>query len=60
MAILKISLLLSYIHEKIYERHLNKRVKKAADRDELQLEEIKKTLTIENYFLLAQEHKIQN
>jgi hypothetical protein len=60
MAILKISLLLSYIHEKIYEKHLNTSVKKAADRDDLKLEEIKKTLTIENYFLLAQEHIIQN
>ena len=58
MAILKISLLLSYIHEKMYEKNLNKSVKKAADRDHLQLEEIKKTLTIENYFLLTQEHKI--
>ena len=54
MAILKISLLLSYIHEKMYEKNLNKSVKKAAYRDQLQLEEIKKTLTIENYFLLTQ------
>jgi len=54
MAILKISLLLSYIHEKMYEKNLNKSVKKAADREDLQLEEIKKTLTIENYFLLTQ------
>jgi hypothetical protein len=32
---------------------MNLRVKKASGRDDLQLEEIKNTVTIENYFLLA-------
>ena len=58
LAILKISMLLSYLHEKRYEKQLNQQVKKAADRDDLQIDEIKKTMTIENYFLLTQEHKI--
>ncbi len=56
LAILKISMILSYIHEKIYEKQMNKQIKKAADRHDIQIEEIKKTITIENYFLLAQEH----
>ena len=51
-------MLLSYLHEKRYEKQLNQQVKKAADRDDLQIDEIKKTMTIENYFLLTQEHKI--
>jgi uncharacterized membrane protein len=56
LAILKISMILSYIHEKIYEKQMKKQIKKAADRHDIQIEEIKKTITIENYFLLAQEH----
>jgi hypothetical protein len=44
---------LSYIHQKMHEKQLDQRVKKAANRDDLQIEEIKKTVTIENYFLLA-------
>ena len=59
MAFLKISLLLSYIHEKIYEKHLNNKVKIATDRDDIKLEEIKKFVTIENYILLAQGHQMQ-
>jgi hypothetical protein len=59
MAFLKISLLLSYIHEKIYEKLLNKKVKKVTDRDDIKLEEIKKFVTIENYILLAQGHQMQ-
>ncbi len=58
LAILKISMLLSYLHEKRYEKQLNQQVSKAADRDDLQIDEIKKTMTIENYFLLIQEHKM--
>ncbi len=34
-------------------------MKKEADRDDLQIQEIKKTMTIENYFSLSQEHKMQ-
>ena len=33
-------------------------MKKEADRDDLEIQEIKKTMTIENYFLLTQEHKM--
>ena len=42
----------------MYEKQLNQQVSKAADRDDLQIDEIKKTITIENYFMLTQEHKI--
>jgi hypothetical protein len=58
LAILKISMLLSYLHEKRYEKQLNSQVNKATDRDDLLIDEIKKTVTIENYFLLIQEHKM--
>ncbi len=58
LAILKVGMLLSYFHEKRYEKQLNQQVNKAADRDDLQIDEIKKTMTIENYFLQTQEHKI--
>ncbi len=34
-------------------------MKKEADRDDLQIQEIKKTITIENYFSLTLEHRMQ-
>jgi hypothetical protein len=34
-------------------------MKKEAHRDDLDIQEIKKTMTIENYFALSQEHRMQ-
>jgi len=56
---LKVSMILSYIHQKRYERELNQQVNQAADRDDLQIKDIKKTITVENFFLLVQENKMQ-
>jgi hypothetical protein len=52
-------MILSYIHQKRYERELNQQVNQAADRDDLQIKDIKKTITVENFFLLVQENKMQ-